>query len=276
MIDARYEKMRRGGSIISQGGLVVIGISATGYREVLGCWVAESETSWGAVFAELKQRGLIGGERRSSGHGAGHRAVFPRRGVALPSAFRAQRVQLVRPSAASAGAADDEDGDRSADSRGRHCGAGRGGVEEEGSQSGAATGGARRRDFGSLRPAGGASQAHAHDEYAGAEESGVEVPDARGTGVSIAEHLQTTGEYRGFDRFQWFCQALRVPSLPHFCSCSKDGLSRLWQVSNRVKALLLCPRTLQIISLQKRTMKKDAVLPSSPEIQHPSPPCLFF
>jgi hypothetical protein len=27
---------------------------------VLGCWVAESEASWGAVFAELKQRGLSG------------------------------------------------------------------------------------------------------------------------------------------------------------------------------------------------------------------------
>ena len=42
----------------SQGVLVAIGISAAGYREVLGCWVAESESegSWGAVFSELKQR----------------------------------------------------------------------------------------------------------------------------------------------------------------------------------------------------------------------------
>jgi transposase-like protein len=41
---------------------VAIGISAAGYREVLGCWVAESESeaSWGAVFIELKQRGLSG------------------------------------------------------------------------------------------------------------------------------------------------------------------------------------------------------------------------
>jgi putative transposase len=62
IFDARYEKVRRGGAVVSQGVLVAIGISATGYREVLGCWVAESESeaSWGAVFSELKQRGLSG------------------------------------------------------------------------------------------------------------------------------------------------------------------------------------------------------------------------
>ena len=62
IFDARYEKVRQGGSVVSQGVLVAIGISAAGYREVLGCWVAESESeaSWGAVFAELKQRGLSG------------------------------------------------------------------------------------------------------------------------------------------------------------------------------------------------------------------------
>ena len=41
---------------MSQGVLVVCGIDAQGYREVLGCWVAASESSWGAVFAELKRR----------------------------------------------------------------------------------------------------------------------------------------------------------------------------------------------------------------------------
>ena len=62
IFDARYEKVRRGGSVVSQGVLVAIGISAAGYREVLGAWVAESESeaSWGAVFLELKQRGLRG------------------------------------------------------------------------------------------------------------------------------------------------------------------------------------------------------------------------
>ncbi len=62
VVDARYEKVRQGGAVVSQGVLVVCGIDARGYREVLGCWVAESESeaSWGAVFAELKQRGLRG------------------------------------------------------------------------------------------------------------------------------------------------------------------------------------------------------------------------
>jgi len=62
IFDARYEKVRRGGAVVSQGVLVAIGISAAGYREALGSWVAESESeaSWGKVFAELKQRGLSG------------------------------------------------------------------------------------------------------------------------------------------------------------------------------------------------------------------------
>jgi transposase-like protein len=62
LFDARYEKVRQGGKVVSQGVLVAIGISAKGYREVLGCWVAESESeaSWGTVFAELKERGLCG------------------------------------------------------------------------------------------------------------------------------------------------------------------------------------------------------------------------
>lgn len=62
MIDARYEKVRRGGEVISQGVLLAVGISAEGYREVLGVWVAdsESEASWGEVFSDLSRRGLRG------------------------------------------------------------------------------------------------------------------------------------------------------------------------------------------------------------------------
>ena len=62
VVDARYEKIRRDGSIIPQGVLVVVGIDAEGYREVLGVWCAdsESESSWTAVFRELKERGLHG------------------------------------------------------------------------------------------------------------------------------------------------------------------------------------------------------------------------
>jgi len=62
VVDARYERIRRDGSIIPQGVLIVVGIDAEGYREVLGIWCAdsESEASWSAVFRELKERGLHG------------------------------------------------------------------------------------------------------------------------------------------------------------------------------------------------------------------------
>jgi len=62
VVDARYERIRRDGAIIPQGVLIVVGIDAEGYREVLGVWCAdsESEASWSAVFRELKERGLHG------------------------------------------------------------------------------------------------------------------------------------------------------------------------------------------------------------------------
>jgi putative transposase len=62
VVDARYERIRRDGSIIPQGVLVVVGIDADGYREVLGVWCAdsESEESWSTVFRDLKERGLSG------------------------------------------------------------------------------------------------------------------------------------------------------------------------------------------------------------------------
>ena len=62
VVDARYERIRRDGSIIPQGVLIVVGIDADGYRELLGVWCAdsESEVSWSAVFRELKERNLNG------------------------------------------------------------------------------------------------------------------------------------------------------------------------------------------------------------------------
>jgi len=62
VVDARYEKVRRGPRVTSAGVLLVVGIDEQGYREVLGTWVAdtESEATWSEVFAELRQRGLAG------------------------------------------------------------------------------------------------------------------------------------------------------------------------------------------------------------------------
>lgn len=62
MIDARYEKVRVEGRVISQAVLVVIGFSSGGQREVLDWRVAdsESEATWGQVFLDLKLRGVRG------------------------------------------------------------------------------------------------------------------------------------------------------------------------------------------------------------------------
>jgi putative transposase len=60
MLDARYEKVRVGGRVISQAVLVTVGFTAQGRREVLDWRVAdsESEQNWGEVFKSLKDRGL--------------------------------------------------------------------------------------------------------------------------------------------------------------------------------------------------------------------------
>jgi transposase-like protein len=60
MLDARYEKIRVGGRVISQAVLVTVGFTVQGRREVLDWRVAdsESEQSWGEVFKSLKDRGL--------------------------------------------------------------------------------------------------------------------------------------------------------------------------------------------------------------------------
>jgi len=62
VVDACYEKIRVNHQVLSQGVLLVVGIRADGYREILGTWVAdsESEASWSEVFKELKDRGLRG------------------------------------------------------------------------------------------------------------------------------------------------------------------------------------------------------------------------
>jgi putative transposase len=93
-------RRRRGGEVISQGVLIVVGISAEGLREVLGVWVAdsESEASWGEVFSELSRRGLRGvhylvsddhqGMRKSNRPALSRRCL-----AALSGALRAQRFE---------------------------------------------------------------------------------------------------------------------------------------------------------------------------------------
>jgi putative transposase len=61
-IDARYEKVRVDGHIVSQAALVAVGITSEGSREVLDWRIddSESEDTWGRLFEDLKERGLNG------------------------------------------------------------------------------------------------------------------------------------------------------------------------------------------------------------------------
>ena len=63
IINARYEKVRRGGAVVSQGVLVAVGISEQGYREVLGAWMADSE--WEARWSAVRKKRLAGGRQKT-------------------------------------------------------------------------------------------------------------------------------------------------------------------------------------------------------------------
>ena len=61
-IDARYEKVRVDGRVVSQAVLVAVGFTSQGRREVLDWRVgdSESEATWGEMFRQLKDRGFKG------------------------------------------------------------------------------------------------------------------------------------------------------------------------------------------------------------------------
>jgi transposase-like protein len=62
ILDARYEKVRHGGSVVSCAVLVAIGIDARGHRSILGTSVSlsEAEPHWRDFLASLQARGLHG------------------------------------------------------------------------------------------------------------------------------------------------------------------------------------------------------------------------
>lgn len=80
MIDARYEKVRVEGKVVSQAVLVVVGFTSEGRREVLSWSVgdSESEQCWSEVFRQLKGRGLAGVELVVSDAHKGIRAALAR------------------------------------------------------------------------------------------------------------------------------------------------------------------------------------------------------
>ena len=81
MIDARYEKVRVEGHVVSQAVLVTAAINSDGVREILDWRVAnsESESTWDDVFQSLKMRGLRGLEMIVSDAHSGIRAAIDRR-----------------------------------------------------------------------------------------------------------------------------------------------------------------------------------------------------
>ena len=64
ILDARYEKVREAGVIVSQAVLIAVAVDGEGRRQVLGVDLAnrESRTSWRDFLRRLKERGLFGVE----------------------------------------------------------------------------------------------------------------------------------------------------------------------------------------------------------------------
>jgi len=73
VLDARYEKIRHGGSIVDCSVLIAIGVDTEGRRSVLGVSVSlsEAEVHWREFFKSLLERGLHGVELISSDAHAG-------------------------------------------------------------------------------------------------------------------------------------------------------------------------------------------------------------
>ncbi len=79
-VDARYEKARVDGRVVSQGVLVVLAVRNDGFREILALEVAdtESEATYHELFRSLKARGLRGVELVVSDDHEGLRAAVER------------------------------------------------------------------------------------------------------------------------------------------------------------------------------------------------------
>lgn len=80
IIDARYEKVRICGKVISQGILICVGISAEGKREILAVEIADTESAatWSDLFRQLKRRGLAGVKVVTSDDHEGIKAAISR------------------------------------------------------------------------------------------------------------------------------------------------------------------------------------------------------
>lgn len=103
IVDARYEKVRVNGQIVSQAVLVTAGISHDGQREILDWRVcdSESEESYKQVFRSLKDRGLRGVKLVVSDAHQGIRAAMDRH--MQGTAWQRCRVHFIRELCSKAG-----------------------------------------------------------------------------------------------------------------------------------------------------------------------------
>jgi putative transposase len=109
ILDAEYEKVRHGGSVVDVAVLLAIGVRADGRRSVLGVSVSlsEAEVHWREFVASLQERGLHGVTFITSDDHKGLRAALAARLPGVPwqrSQFHLQRnAQAYVPSVAMRG-----------------------------------------------------------------------------------------------------------------------------------------------------------------------------
>ena len=86
ILDARYEKVRSGGTVLSCALLVAVGIGPDGKRSILGvsCKLSEAEIHWRDFLAGLQERGLHGVRMIVSDDHAGLKAARQARFPAVP------------------------------------------------------------------------------------------------------------------------------------------------------------------------------------------------
>jgi len=86
LLDARYEKVRVGGTVVSCSLLVAVGVTSAGQRTILGVSVSlsEAEVHWREFLAGLQSRGLHGVRLITSDDHAGLRAALQARFSSVP------------------------------------------------------------------------------------------------------------------------------------------------------------------------------------------------
>lgn len=110
IVDARYEKVRTNGRVISQGVLIAIAVNPEGKRQIVAVEIADTEntTTWSELFKQLKKRGLSGVKMVTSDDHEGIKAAVRRHfqgaswqrcqfhfiGNVLPLAPRGQKKKL--------------------------------------------------------------------------------------------------------------------------------------------------------------------------------------